>query len=214
MTTWAIVVAAGRGTRFGGAKQYEPLGGRRVLDWSLEAARSSAEGVVVVVAPERAGSVEPAADVVVAGGATRSESVRRGLAAVPDDATVVVVHDAARPLARPALFATVVEAVVAGADGAVPGVAVTDTIKRIDPTGRVLETPDRASLVAVQTPQAFAAAALRSAHAGGGEATDDAALVEGAGGRVVVVAGDPDNRKLTDPGDLAAAEAHLAGGRG
>jgi 2-C-methyl-D-erythritol 4-phosphate cytidylyltransferase len=198
---WTVVVAAGSGARFGAPKQYEPLGDRRVLDWSVAAARSASDGVVLVVAPERAGDPEPAVDVVVAGGTTRSESVRAGLGAVPEAATVVVVHDAARPAATPSLFAAVVDAVRAGADGALPGLPVVDTIKRVlDAT--VVETLDRAELVAVQTPQAFRAAALRRAHAAGGEATDDGALVEAAGGRVVVVPGEPDNLKVTTPADL------------
>lgn len=207
---WAIVVAAGEGRRFGGPKQYAALGGRRVIDWALAAARAACDGVVVVVPPARAGAPEPAADAVVAGGATRSASVRAGLTAVPPEAEVVVVHDAARPFATPALFAAVVAAVRAGADGAVPGVGVPDTVKQV--AGNVVvATLPREELVAVQTPQAFAAAALRAAHAGGGEATDDAALVEAAGGRVVVVAGDPRNRKITTPEDLTAAAAGPVG---
>lgn len=206
---WTVVVAAGRGVRFGGAKQYEVIGGRRVLDWSLAAARTVSDGVVVVVDEQRAGSPEPLADTVVAGGATRSASVRAGLAAVPSEADVVVVHDAARPCASPVLFASVIAAVVEGADAAVPGVPVADTVKRVDEGGVVVETLDRSSLVAVQTPQAFAAARLRASHAGGEDATDDAALVEAAGGRVVVVPGEPANLKLTGPGDLQAARLHL-----
>jgi 2-C-methyl-D-erythritol 4-phosphate cytidylyltransferase len=143
----------------------------------------------------------PAADVVVAGGATRSGSVRAGLAVVPAAAGIVVVHDAARPFASPEIYRAVVAAVREGADGAVPGVAVADTVKQVR-DGVVVATLDRESLVAVQTPQAFAAAALRRAHAGGGEATDDAALVEAAGGRIVVVPGDPANTKVTLRGDL------------
>jgi 2-C-methyl-D-erythritol 4-phosphate cytidylyltransferase len=206
---WAVVVAAGQGTRFGGPKVYEDLGGCRVLDRSLAAARSAADGVVLVVAPGRAADPESAADAVVAGGETRSDSVRAGLAAVPEDAAVIVVHDAARPLATPALFAAVVDAVRAGADAAVPGVPVVDTVKRVV-DGRVVATVDRSDLVAVQTPQAFRAAALRAAHAGGGDATDDAALVERAGGRVVVVPGTPSNVKVTTPADLLALRAQLA----
>jgi 2-C-methyl-D-erythritol 4-phosphate cytidylyltransferase len=131
--------------------------------------------------------------------------VRNGLAAVPDDAEVIVVHDAARPAAGVALFHAVIDAVRAGADGANPGVPVTDT-------NRVLDggTLDRSTLVAVQTPQAFRARALRAAHASGGEATDDAALVEQNGGRVVVVPGHAGNRKLTTPDDLAALERALS----
>ncbi len=195
------MVAGGRGARFGGPKQFERLEGRRVVDWALAASRSVAAGVVLVVPADHLGDEAPAADVVVAGGATRSASVRAGLAAVPVDAGVIVVHDAARPFARPALFEAVVAAVRAGADGAVPGVPVTDTIKRVV-AGQVVATLDRDELVAVQTPQAFAAAALRRAHAEAPEATDDAALVEAAGGRVVVVAGDPANAKITRRADL------------
>ncbi len=196
---WAIVVAAGSGNRFGGQKQFEQLEGRRVVDWSLAACRAVADGVVLVVPPDHDAPEE--ADVVVDGGASRSESVRAGLAAVPDEAEVIVVHDAARPFARPALFEAVVAAVRDGADGAIPGVPVTDTIKQVA-GGRVVATLDRDSLVAVQTPQAFSAEALRRAHAGGREGTDDAALVEAAGGCVVVVPGDPANTKITRRADL------------
>jgi len=206
---WAVVVAAGRGDRFGGPKQYEALGGRRVVDWALEAAAARAEGVVLVVPPERAADVEPAATAVVAGAATRSGSVRAGLAAVAASADVVLVHDAARPLAPPELFDAVLAAVADGADGAVPGLPVTDTVKRVAPDGAVLETLDRGSLVSVQTPQAFRAEALRAAHAAGGEASDDAALVEAAGGRVVVVPGAVAAAKVTERRDLPALEAGL-----
>jgi 2-C-methyl-D-erythritol 4-phosphate cytidylyltransferase len=206
---WAIVVAAGSGARFGGPKQYDALGGRRVLDWSVDACRPTAEGIVLVVPPARAGGPEPGVHAVVAGGATRSASVRAGLAAVPVDADVVLVHDAARPLAPPALAAAVVRAVQEGADAAVPGLPVADTVKRVA-GDTVVETLDRATLVAVQTPQAFAADVLRKAHADPtAEGTDDAALVEALGGRVVVVPGDPRNLKLTRPHDLRVAEAML-----
>jgi 2-C-methyl-D-erythritol 2,4-cyclodiphosphate synthase len=137
--------------------------------------------------------------------------VRAGLARVPDDADVVVVHDAVRPLAPPSLFAAVISAVRSGADGAVPGVIPADTIKRTS-GALVAETLDRSSLVAVQTPQAFLASALRLAHRGDPEATDDAALVEAAGGRVEVVEGDPRNIKITTADDLLVAGALLAAG--
>lgn len=201
---WAIIVAAGSGRRFGGAKQYEPLAGRRVIDWSVAAARTVGDGVVLVVAPDHAGEAEPAADAVVAGADTRSGSVRAGLAAVPSDAEVVVVHDGARPLADAALFRAVVDAVRAGADAAVPGVPVVDTLR-----ARAGGTVDRDGLVAVQTPQAFRAGPLRAAHAGEAEATDDASLVEAAGGKVVVVNGSPINLKITRRDDLVVAEALL-----
>ncbi|MCC5951790.1 MAG: 2-C-methyl-D-erythritol 4-phosphate cytidylyltransferase [Acidimicrobiia bacterium] len=210
---WTIVVAGGSGRRFGTArpKQYLELSGHRVLDWSLAAARSVSDGVVLVVPPERVADTEDAADAVVAGGSTRAASVRAGLAAVPSGTGIIVVHDAARPLAPPALFTSVVDAVRAGADGAVPGLPVSDTIKRVE-RGRVIETLERRELVAVQTPQAFRGDVLRRAHSEGGDATDDAALVELAGGSVVVVLGDPANTKVTHPGDLEALETMLGDG--
>ena len=197
-----MVVAAGAGTRFGGPKQYSTLDdGRRMLDWSVAAARSSSDGVVLVVPPDRADDIEKDVDRVVAGGATRSDSVRAGLAAVPTDAAVILVHDAARPRASADLFRAVIAALVEGVDGAVPGVPLTDTVKQVL-DGRVTATLDRAELVAVQTPQAFRAEALRRAHASNGDATDDAALVEAAGGVVVVVPGEPFNVKITRMEDL------------
>jgi 2-C-methyl-D-erythritol 4-phosphate cytidylyltransferase len=213
MSVWAIVLAAGSGSRFGGAvpKQYEALADRRVIDWSLDAARAATDGVVLVVGADRVHDPEAGADVVVAGGAARSDSVRAGLAALPEGVEVVVVHDGARPLASPSLYAAVIAAVQGGADGAIPGVEVTDTIKRVA-DGVVVETPDRAALVAVQTPQAFSHSSLLAAHAAGGEATDDAALVEAGGGRVVVVAGDLTNFKITRRDDLDRAEQILRSG--
>jgi 2-C-methyl-D-erythritol 4-phosphate cytidylyltransferase len=207
---WAVVVAGGAGARFGTLKQYEQLGGRRVLDWALAAARTVADGVVLVVPAERAATHEGGADAVVTGGGTRGASVRAGLAAVPGDADVVIVHDAARPLAPVTLFEAVLQAVRDGADGAVPAVPVADTVKAVE-KGVVVETLDRSRLVAVQTPQAFAAALLRRAHAGSPEASDDAALVEAAGGRVVVVPGDPANAKITTQYDLLVARALVDG---
>jgi 2-C-methyl-D-erythritol 4-phosphate cytidylyltransferase len=207
---WAIVVAGGSGSRFGDSapKQFLDLGGLRLIDWALAAASVSCGGVVAVLPAAHLEAITLAPGVAaVAGGSTRSASVRAGLEAVPADAAVIVVHDAARPLADAALFERVIAAVRAGADGAVPGVPVADTVKRVDPAdGLVLETLDRPALRAIQTPQAFAADALRQAHAGGDDATDDAALVEAAGGRVVVVEGDPSNLKVTGPEDLVRAE--------
>jgi 2-C-methyl-D-erythritol 4-phosphate cytidylyltransferase len=198
---WTIVVAAGAGQRFGRPKQFEMLGDRRVVDWSVEAARAASDGVIVVLPPGHGG---------VEGGTTRSESVRNGLARVPHGADIVCVHDAARPFASSTLFKRVIAAVEDGADAAIPAVAVADTIKEIDADGVVARTPPRDRLVAVQTPQAFRAASLRAAHEHGGDATDDAALVEAIGGRVVVVEGDPENRKLTVPDDLEWARGRVA----
>lgn len=210
MSVWTIVVAAGSGSRFGGKvpKQYLPLAERRVLDWALVPATVSTDGVVLVVTPDRADDPEPAADRVVAGGATRSASVRAGLRAVPPEATVILVHDAARPLASPALFLRVIEAVQAGADAVVPAVPVIDTLKEVA-GDRVVRTVDRTNLVAVQTPQGFAAHVLRQAHAGEPDASDDAGLVEAAGVAVAVVAGDVANLKITTHADLDVAELHL-----
>jgi 2-C-methyl-D-erythritol 4-phosphate cytidylyltransferase len=199
---WTIVVAAGSGARFGGPKQFSILGDRRVLDWSVETAKAVSAGVVVVLPPteaEREGGV--------AGGATRSESVRRGLAAVPHDATIICVHDAARPFASAHLYREVIAQVHGGADGAVPALAVTDTIKQVNAQNIVVATPDRSTLVAVQTPQAFRASVLRDAHASSPEGTDDATLVEAMSKQVVVVAGESMNRKLTAPEDLEWARA-------
>lgn len=207
MSAWAIVVAAGCGSRFGGDKQSADLGGRRVVDWSIAAANQSCSGVVVVIPP---GSPGFGAEVEVEGGATRSESVRRGLGAVPDDAEVIAVHDGARPLATTELFAAVIDAVRSGADGAVPGLPVADALQRVE--GDEIAAPvDRSGLVAVQTPQAFRAAALRDAHAGGADAADDAALVVAGGGRVVVVPGQTGNVKITTAADLELARAQVAG---
>ncbi len=226
-------MAAGAGSRFGGPKQFLQLGGRPVAAWSVSAARTVADGVVLVVPPDTPGGADhlaggvlpvgndgggpgsdPAlgdptmgADRVVAGGATRAGSVRAGLEAVPDGAAIIVVHDAARPLATGALFTSVVGALQAdGVDGAIPVLSVADTLKRVTGT-TVLSTVDRGGLVAVQTPQAFVAPVLRSAHRPGGDATDDAALVERLGATVCTVAGDPHNVKLTRPEDLVLAEA-------
>jgi 2-C-methyl-D-erythritol 4-phosphate cytidylyltransferase len=201
MSTWAIVVAGGSGERFGERKQYLGLGGVRVLDWALRAASAHADGVVLVVPADVADRPEPLADVVVAGGQSRSASVRAGLRAVPDDAATIVVHDAARPVPVPEVWARVLAAVADGADAAVPVVPVADTLREVGGS-----TVDRSRFLAVQTPQAFRGATLRAAHAGAPEGTDDASLVEATGGRVVVVEGDPVNIKITTPHDLRVAD--------
>ena len=209
MSTWGIVVAGGTGSRFGTAKQFESIAGARLVDRAVDAAASACDEVVVVVPDGFAWDGAPVT-AAVAGGASRSASVRAGLAAVPTSASIVVVHDAARPLASSSLFDAVISAVVSGADAAVPALPVPDTVKRID-GDRVVETVARDGLVAVQTPQAFRADALRAAHASGADATDDAALIEVAGGRVVIVPGEPANLKVTTPADLVAAAALDAG---
>jgi 2-C-methyl-D-erythritol 4-phosphate cytidylyltransferase len=200
---WTIIVAAGSGLRFGSAKQFETLGDRLVVDWSVEEAIQHSAGVVTVVPDGH--EIGPN---IVVGGATRSESVRCGLAVVPTDATIICVHDAARPFASGVLYQRVIGAIVDGHDGAVPGVPITDTIKQVNTSDVVVDTPQRATLRAVQTPQAFRASTLRRAHANKGEGTDDAALVEHIGGTVVVVQGEEMNRKITTRDDLDWARAH------
>ncbi len=218
-----IVVAAGSGERLGAGvpKAFVPLLGQPLLAWSLAAiAESGRFDEVVVAAPEgwedRAGAVAGSSPTlppvaVVLGGATRQGSVRVALEAASDDAKVIVCHDAARPLAGPALFGRVLLA-LASADGAVPVLPVADTVKLVR-EGVIEDTLPRHELGLAQTPQAFLAGALRAAHRlaqeAGLEETDDAALLERAGYRVVAVAGDPDNLKVTSPEDLARAEAIL-----
>jgi 2-C-methyl-D-erythritol 4-phosphate cytidylyltransferase len=212
-SVWVIVVAAGSGTRFGASKQFVDLAGVRVVDRSLATAARHGDGIVLVLPDEATAGTEsiagpPGVDVrIVSGADTRAGSVRRGLEAVPATAEVILVHDAARPLAGDAVYARVIAAVRAGADAVAPAVPIADTLRRRG--GGVV---DRDDVVAVQTPQGFAAAALRRAHDGGGEATDDVTVVENDGGTVVVVDGDRRNLKLTTPFDLALATWFLLQG--
>ncbi len=207
---WAIVVAGGDGRRFGARKQFLDLKGVNVLERSVQAARAVAGSVVAVVpaAVLEDSSLHGGADVVVAGGTDRAASVRAGLVAIPGTASAIVVHDAARPLASADLFSRVIAALGEGIDGVVPGVAVTDTVKRVL-GDRVIETLDRSTLIAVQTPQAFRAEALRAAHESGMSATDDAALVEINRGAIAVVAGESRNIKLTEPSDVDIALGYI-----
>ena len=218
-----VVVAAGSGTRLGAGqpKAFVPLRGRTLLERSLHAVRGMRHAVeVVVVAPD--GLVEQAAAlaeaalgrpaVVVAGGATRQLSVAEGLAVVAPEAEVVLVHDAARALAPASLFDAVVDAVRERGYGVVPGLPVSDTVKRVGGDGEVHETVDRSRLAAVQTPQGFPREQLLTAYAlAASDETDDAALVAAAGFRVDVVPGDAHAFKLTTPWDLRRAEELLAG---
>ena len=207
MRVWGVVVAAGSGERFGAQKQFMRLRGTRVVDYAVAAAAAVCDAVVVVL-PEGQTWEGPAVNAAVPGGATRSASVRAGLAVVPDDCEVVVVHDAARPFASASLFKAVVAAVDDGCDGAVPGLPVADTLKTVEHE-RVTGTIPRYALVAVQTPQAFRAGVLRRAHAGSPDASDDAALVEEIGGVVRVVPGDPRNFKITTALDFELAAGLL-----
>ncbi len=222
MSTWAVLVAAGRGERLGGdrPKAFMGLGERVLLAESLERLEASEwiDAIVVVVPEEweepaillseelNAGKVKSA----VPGGATRADSVRAGVAEIPDDALIALVHDAARPI----LPGEVIERVLGGLgedwDGVVAGLPLADTLKRVDQHGRVAETVDRTGLYAIQTPQAFRVSTLRDALMRGGGASDCAGLVEQAGGRVRVVEGDPRLVKITTAADLAFVETLLA----
>ena len=213
---WAVIVAAGRGERLGGdrPKAFAKLNGRALLAESLERLEASdLVDSIVIVAPE--GWEEPTillaeelgagkVSASVSGGATRTESVRAGVAEVPEEALVVLVHDAARPFLPGDVIERVLAALGEGWDGAVPALPVADTLKRAGPDGAVAETVDRSSLYAVQTPQAFLADVLRKALAGDVEdASDCAALVEAQGGRVKLVDGDRRLVKVTTAEDLA-----------
>ena len=191
MELWAVVVAAGSGSRFGRPKQLMPLAGERVIDRSIRALQPHVAGVVVVGPPELGTADSLAVDVRVAGGETRSDSVRAGLDALPQSASHVLVHDAARPLVVDAVVCRVVDALRSGAGAVVPVVAVVDTLRQ-----RKGPAVNRDELVAVQTPQGFVVDQLASAHSGGGVATDDASLIEQNGGTVTHVEGSADNIKI------------------
>jgi 2-C-methyl-D-erythritol 4-phosphate cytidylyltransferase len=231
VSTAALLLAAGAGTRLGGigAKAFVPLGDRPMLKRSLEAIEASGviDRIVLVVPREEVDRARRlVAEVsemgriqdVVSGGETRQASVRCGLAVLPDGVEVILCHDAARPFASAALFFRVVEAVRSGrADAAVPVVPSPDTVKRIS-EGLVVETIPRDQIAFVQTPQAFRADVLRRAHdeavRTGLSATDDAMLVEAIGTRVVVVEGEATNFKITTSEDLRRAEALVTAGLG
>ena len=222
MSVWAVLAAAGRGERLGSdrPKAFAGLGGRPLLAESLERLEGSEwiDFIVIAAPPDweepaillaeelGAGKVSS----VVTGGASRSESVREALAEVADDAAVVLVHDAARPLVPEAVIERVLAPLSEGWDGVVPALPLSDTVKRVE-GGRVVETLPRGELVAVQTPQAFIASVLREALAGDvSEASDCASLVEARGGRVKVVEGDPSLLKVTSAEDLELVETRLA----
>jgi 2-C-methyl-D-erythritol 4-phosphate cytidylyltransferase len=219
--TVALILAAGRGERLGtGApKALTELAGRPLLQWSVDVLRAVPSIERIVVALPR-GVSAPTGTVGVPGGAVRSESVRLALAAGGGGGSdLVLVHDAARPLLTRELAERVLEAALQeGVDAAIAAAPVTDTVKRVDRGRAVLETLDRSDLWAVQTPQVFRRAALESALDVPGEvlaqATDDAWLVERAGGRVLVVEAPRENLKVTTPLDLALAELLIAGRTG
>ena len=224
MSIWAVLVAAGRGERLGGdrPKAFVRLGELPLLAEPLRRLDECRQlDGVVVVAP--AGWEEPAillaeelgaskVAACVTGGETRADSVRAGVGEVPRDASVILVHDAARPLLPGGMVETLLRALGDGFDGAVPALAVTDTVKRTS-NGVVAETLERSELVSVQTPQAFTAAALRAALERASnsllQAPDCASLVEANGGRIRVVEGDERLLKVTTQTDLDCVAAWL-----
>jgi 2-C-methyl-D-erythritol 4-phosphate cytidylyltransferase/2-C-methyl-D-erythritol 2,4-cyclodiphosphate synthase len=224
MEYWAVIVAAGAGQRAGPgeAKQWRSLGGRPVARWSAEALLAGGARELVVVVGQGQEAVASAALAgldgwrLIRGGATRSESVRAGLAALqaPDEA-VVLVHDAARPLLKAAHLARLLEA-LERRPAAILALPLADTLKHDDGTGRIDATPSRAGLWRAQTPQGFRLGALKAAFAAwpvGEEPTDEALVIERAGGEVELVPGDPALMKLTYPEDFAMAEQLALGAR-
>jgi 2-C-methyl-D-erythritol 4-phosphate cytidylyltransferase len=224
VSVWAILAAAGSGERLGAdrPKAFVRLGDRPLLGESLERLDASdwIDSIVVAAPP---GWEEPVillaeelgcgkVSAAVAGGATRAESVRAGMREVPEDAAVVLVHDAARPLVGDGVIERVLTALNEGWDGAIPGLPVADTVKRVE-ADRVVETVERSSLRTVQTPQAFVAAILRAALLDGSEPqggwVDCSAAVEAHGGRVKVVRGDERLLKVTGRSDLERVASYL-----
>jgi len=226
VSVWAILAAAGKGDRLGldRPKAFAPLNDRPLVAEALERLEASdwIEGIVVAAPPEweepcilvaeevAAGKVAAT----VTGGESRSESVRAALAEVPEEATVVLVHDAARPLVTDEVIERVVTGLADGWDGAVPALPIADAVKRVEGDA-VVETLDREGLVTVQTPQAFLASALRAALSDPtlqqtvAKSLDCASLVEARGGRVRVVEGDPHLLKVTEPADLELVASWL-----
>jgi 2-C-methyl-D-erythritol 4-phosphate cytidylyltransferase len=221
MSVWAVIVAAGRGERLGldRPKAFAKLNGRPLLAESLERLEWSewVDSIVVAAPPDWEEPVILLAEelgcgkvvAAVPGGETRAASVRAGLGEVPDDAAVVLVHDAARPVLPEDVIERLLTALNEGWDGVVPGLPISDTVKRVE-GDQVVETVDREALVVAQTPQAFVWPVLRDVAATGEDATDCAALVEARGGRVKVVSGDPRLIKVTEPQDLELVAGWLA----
>ncbi len=218
-TVGVAVPAAGAGRRMGGVrKPFLELAGEPVLLHALRPFLSDSRVVAVAVAlaeedaaspPEWLVECDPRVSVV-CGGETRTESVRRAIEALPPEVTLIAVHDAARPLVSTAVVAECIEVAGTGV-GAVAGCPALDTMKQVDQDRLVVSTPDRGTLWHAQTPQIFPADILRRAYQrADGNATDDAVLVERAGGRVRMIDAGRGNMKVTDPGDIAIAEAYLA----
>jgi 2-C-methyl-D-erythritol 4-phosphate cytidylyltransferase/2-C-methyl-D-erythritol 2,4-cyclodiphosphate synthase len=206
----AIIAAAGSGLRFGAEipKALIQLGDRTLLEHAVAAISPTVDQIIVTAPATHLSQYQAllgSSVTVVVGGQTRSESIRAGLAAVSSDAKYVLIHDAARALASTDLANRVLLALQKGEVAVIPGIPQVDTIKSVDENGYVTATPARADLRNVQTPQGFEINALKKAHAANGEGTDDAALVESAGYKVLVIAGEERALKITTPADLATA---------
>jgi 2-C-methyl-D-erythritol 4-phosphate cytidylyltransferase len=220
MSVWAVIVAAGRGERLGldRPKAFANLHDRPLLAESLERLEASdwIDAIVVAAPPDWEEPVILLAEELgcgkvvesVTGGASRAASVRAALAEVSEDAAVVLVHDAARPIVPEEVIERLLTALNEGWDGAIPVLPLPDTVKRIE-GDQVVETVDREGLAMVQTPQVFIATVLRDAVASGGEASDCSALVEARGGRIKAVPGDPRLVKVTEPADLELVSSWL-----
>ena len=208
---WSIVLAAGSGTRFGTRKQFASADGRRLVDLAVETAVAASDRTVLVL-PAGQPWTGPRVDHIVIGGSDRAGSVRAGLAAIPDRTGIVVVHQAANPLASVELFAALFAAVEAGAAGAFPGLRPADLVRRAhgDTAGAVVGRDD---LVLVQTPAAFRLEVLRAAHALDLDALEDTARVTAAGYQLRILPGDPSNVHVATVEDLRLVEALLAARR-
>lgn len=207
MTLWGLVLAGGEGRRFGTPKQFELLRGRTLLEHAISLVRPHCEGVLVVLPP---GSSPAAcsADLTVAGGATRSGSVRNGLAGLPADADRVLIHDAAHPLASLRLFSDVIAALTPSVCGALPVIALANTMAWVE-AGLITRVQSKEGVHTMQMPMAFWVDALAEAHARDSGATDDASLMVSLGHPVAAVEGDPGNLHITTIADLRLAEAVL-----
>ena len=201
---WGIVYAAGSGTRFGGFKQFERIAGERLVDRCVTRVGTVCDHVVVVLPPDTAWTGPPVA-AAVTGGATNPDSVRAGLAVVPADASIVVLHSPSHPLASTALVQRVLEPVTTGADGACPIGPSHDVLKRLDDRGAIVETLDKRNVVSVQMPLAFRVAVLRDAFAADTLGGDAQTIVERHGARVVTVLGEPTNIHVTTREELEMA---------
>ena len=206
----AIIAAAGSGVRFGAdiPKALIQLGNRTLIEHAVAAISPVVDQVIVTAPADYINHFQTLlgdAATVVVGGQTRSESVRAGIAAVSTEAKYLLIHDAARPLASTELANQVISELKKGEVAVIPGIAQVDTIKSVDSNGYVIATPDRSQLRNIQTPQGFEISVLRAAHANNGEGTDDAALVESAGNKVLVINGEERALKITTPSDLASA---------